>query len=431
MKIAVFIKSTTFHAGYGGFETQNKVLCEGLTYRGHTIHVMSPQRELGIKTTEENNVHYHFIPSRPKMLFSGSDKNSWENRSVEYFKTLNAIEKFDVIISQSTGGIGLIKNKGKIKVKILGISHGTIGGEVKTVLMNAHSPKNLVGAIPSLGYGAVNLMSRQRTYARGVDKLVAVSNYVKKALLTETRVSQNKIEVIQNGIDNQNFPNEARQSEDPGLFFSASQGNSHTHTKTHGLPAENKLLSKKGDTPNKAKDKVEILYLGRIEPSKGIQELLFAVKEVKEARLNVVGDGPILEDMKLLARNLKISNRVIFYGKLPYEKALEMYNCSQIFVLPSKRVEGLPMVLVEALFAKLAIIASDIGGNSDVVEDGYNGFLVQSGNIKELAYKLKLLCEDTELAKEMGKNGIIKGETMFTLNIMLNKYEMILRKLTS
>jgi len=62
MRIAFFIKSTTFHNGYGGLETQNRALCEELVARGHDILVFSPQRELKCETKYEKGVKYHFVP---------------------------------------------------------------------------------------------------------------------------------------------------------------------------------------------------------------------------------------------------------------------------------------------------------------------------------------------------------------------------------
>lgn len=113
MRIAVFIKNTTFHTGFGGFETQNKVLCEGLVSRGHSVVVFSPKRDLEKEKAQENGVNYVFVPSifRRFSALSSGNKKSWINKSVEVFADFHKKEPFNLIISQSSGGLGVIKEK--------------------------------------------------------------------------------------------------------------------------------------------------------------------------------------------------------------------------------------------------------------------------------------------------------------------------------
>ena len=84
MNIAVFIKRTTLHSGFGGLETQNKTLCEGLVTRGHNITVFSPKRELNKEDEKLNGVRYVYIDCSYRSLagFGHLDKNNWINRSV-------------------------------------------------------------------------------------------------------------------------------------------------------------------------------------------------------------------------------------------------------------------------------------------------------------------------------------------------------------
>lgn len=395
MRIAVFIKSTTFTRGYGGLETQNKVLCEGLADRGHEITVFSPARDTVIgrdernEVTKQSGVEYVFVPCVYRMLFASIDKNNWFNKSYQEFLKYHKEKPFDVVISQSSAGLGIIRHKADLGVRIVGVSHGTIGGEMKTLLNSAKTPGDVVKSAKSLAFGLVNYFGRQRQYIHGCTKIVAVSNAVKEAVIDETSASAEKITVIHNGINGSK------------------------------IPQKNWSYFKTGEP-------FKILYIGRIEESKGLRELLLACKELDGIFLNTVGDGPFLEELKKLSRQYKMSQKVLFYGKLPFEKAVEMYACSDVFVLPTKRVEGLPMTMVEACFAGLPIIATDMGGNKDAVENNFNGYLLKKPDVDLLTSKILELANNHELAKSMGLNGRIKAEKEFSLDRMIDGYEKLL-----
>jgi len=391
MKIAVFIKSTTFHKGYGGLETQNKVLCQGLAKHEHKITVFSPAKEISttVETKEVDGVTYVFIPCEYRMLFAPINKNSWYNKSYWEFLKYHQKEPFDVVISQSSAGLGIIARKPKLKLKVVGISHGTIGGEMKTLLNSVKSPLELAKAAKSLAFGVVNLCSRQRKYIHGCNSVVAVSSAVKEQLLQETSVSDKKVVVIPNGMDPLKVPQK-------------NWGN------------------------YKKNEPFKVLYIGRIEESKGLSELLQACRDIDGIFINIVGDGPFLEELKILSRQYKMSQKILFYGKLPFEQAVEMYSCSDVFVLPTKRVEGFPMTLVEACFAGIPIIATNIGGNKDAVKNGVNGFLLDKLNATSLQEKITKLAKDLTLTEKMGLNGRMSAEENFTLEKMVNSYERIL-----
>lgn len=385
MRLAVFIKSTTFNKNHGGLETQNKVLCEGLAKRGYEVIVFSPTENKieNYKILEENSVKYVFVPSVYRMLFNYKETN-WVNTSYKEFLKWHKEKPFDLVISQSSAGLGIIKRKKILRTKILGISHGTIGAEIKTLINASEGLKDYIKISKNILFGTVNYFSRQRSYINGCDLIIAVSNFVKESIIKETLVKKEKVIVIHNGMDASKIPQKVWANIKPPL---------------------------------------KILYAGRIDKSKGLKELLLSCKDLDEVFLNIAGDGPLLEELKNISRFYKMSQKVLFYGKLPFEKMVEMYSCNDVFVLPTKRLEGLPMTLVEACFAGIPIIATDIGGIKDVVNNGENGFLVSLKNVNELKEKIEILMKDKNLAQRMGLNGRIKAENNFEVNKMLDKYE--------
>lgn len=395
MRIAVFIKNTTVHASYGGLETQNAVLCKGLVAKGHDVTIFSPQRELLQDSTEQDGVKYVFVKSTYRMGvflgFGGSlDKNNWFNSSVRSFITHHTKSPFDVVIGQSSAAIGIIKRKDELNVPVISISHGTILSEYKTYLSEIRDLKSLLKLIPNTGFVLKNFFFRQREMIHGSNKVVAVSNFVRNSIIEETFTNEDRVVVIHNGLD-------------PATI-----------------------------TPKKrsASQKVKLLYVGRLERSKGIHLLFYMLSttQTPEMELVLVGQGPYKEFLQTMAHDLKLDDVVTFKGQLTHNDAINIYSDSDIFVLPTLRVEGFPMTLVEAMFVGLPVVASNMGGISDAVDDGSTGYLVRSNNLTELKEKLLHLAGDADLRTEFGKNATVKAQKEYTVNVMIEKYMQVLNE---
>lgn len=393
MRIATFIKSTTFHSGYGGLETQNKSLCEGLAQRGHDVLVFSPQKELKYETKYDLGVKYHFLPCEFK-LRSNSDTN-WTKVSVKAFNQHHKEKEFDLVISQSSAGIGIIENKSDFNVPIVSISHGTILGEFKTKLQSVSSPKEFLGLAKDALFVLKVFFGRQRKFIHGSSKIIAVSNAVKKALIDETYVSDQKVIVINNGLD-------------PLLF------------------------SRSGEDPGSKPTCPRILYVGQITKAKGLETLLNLALEPEFSKIefNIFGDGDFYDELRRKVDSLGISERFILFGKKPYSELLNTLKNQEnyIFCFPTKRYEGFPMVLVEALFLGFPIVAYNVGGVSDAVKDEETGFLIPAEDYSLMKDKLLLLLSNEEKRKEFSEKGKNFAYNNFTLDKMLDKYEEVFKQ---
>jgi glycosyltransferase involved in cell wall biosynthesis len=173
------------------------------------------------------------------------------------------------------------------------------------------------------------------------------------------------------------------------------------------------------------KDPLHIIYTGRVVRSKGLFDLVGILKHLNAERfiLDVIGYGEDMEELKAYVTQKGIGSKVVFHGKVEHEKVISKLFDSDIFVIPSKRVEGFPMTIPEAMFSSLPVVGTDIGGISDAVEDGKTGFLVKQSAFGLFQEKLLLLIRDKNLREIMGNNARIKAEKEFTLDIMLNHYE--------
>jgi glycosyltransferase involved in cell wall biosynthesis len=397
MKIAVFSKKTTLHQGYGGLETQNEALCRGLSERGHQITVFSPQWDLEIEKTRKDQLNYVFVNCVYRMgpvfgFFGSRQKENWINRSVEEFEKIHQKERFDLVLAQSSSGLGVIKKKKKLGIKIISISHGSIIGEYKTFISTVKFPQDSLKLVKNTGFVLKNFFRRQREFVHGSDKIIAVSNFVKKSLLEETFTYEDKIRVIHNGVSAQTF-------------------------------ASHEDLTVRGQ---------RILYVGQIIKSKGVFDLidLFQKEELKDQKLEIIGGGEeFLQLEKMLQESSYLRENISLLGKIPYDKLIKNYYLNQeygLFIFPTLRYEGLPMVLVEAMFSGLPVVAYDMGGVGDAVEDGKTGFLIEPGNKSQLKDKCLQVLNDSKLRKDLSRNALQRAYDKFTLEKMLDSYEKVI-----
>jgi glycosyltransferase involved in cell wall biosynthesis len=155
-------------------------------------------------------------------------------------------------------------------------------------------------------------------------------------------------------------------------------------------------------------DDFVILFVGTIYEQKGIRYLIEAFQKFnnkyRNTKLVVIGDGSLLNEMKLLSQKLGVDGSISFKGSMPHSEVLMEYSQSDIFVLPSWN-EGFGVVYLEALAKKIPIVGSKGFGISDIIVDGENGFLVEPQNSEEIFLKIELLFNDSELRKQLAENG--------------------------
>jgi glycosyltransferase involved in cell wall biosynthesis len=144
---------------------------------------------------------------------------------------------------------------------------------------------------------------------------------------------------------------------------------------------------------SKAHKGVQIAYVGRLIKEKGVQDLLKSVKGLN-VRVVIIGKGPAENELRKLG------------GKLVGEKdsagVKNILSVSDILVNPSYG-EGLPTSVLEGGAMGLAVVATDVGGTSEIISDGKNGFLLHPGNVHELREKIVLLVKNAKLREKLGK----------------------------
>ncbi len=139
--------------------------------------------------------------------------------------------------------------------------------------------------------------------------------------------------------------------------------------------------------------------LARFVPHKAVDDLIAAVAAIEGARLLVGGDGPDRDRLERLAVRLGVAERVAFLGWVDPDDVLT--NCD--VVVSAARIEGHPMTLLDARRRGLPVVATDVGGVPDIVEDGVTGLLVAPGDVTGLTSAIKRLADDRTYRLAMGR----------------------------
>ncbi|WP_187431979.1 D-inositol-3-phosphate glycosyltransferase (plasmid) [Roseobacter fucihabitans] len=160
-----------------------------------------------------------------------------------------------------------------------------------------------------------------------------------------------------------------------------------------------------------------VLFVGRLDAVKGVPLLLEAMAALREqhpdAVLTVVGDGPHRARLETQADDLGLA--ADFVGYKSQDDVATILAASDLLVLPSF-AEGVPVVLMEAMAARLPVIASQVAGVGELVETGVNGFTIPAGDLDSLIARMDQLLSDPALCARMGAAGQMRVAEQFDIN---------------
>jgi len=226
--------------------------------------------------------------------------------------------------------------------------------------------------------GALHFLLRTRTgrliarfIVSNTERLVVVSRDLERKLISICPGARNKIEVIPMGF-------EQRSVNDHKFVRARSDNESGT-----------------------------ILFIGRLTEIKGLDLLLTAMKELKDVRLIVAGDGDARPALERVARELSVNATLV--GQVgAWEKAQLLSSCDAVAipsrVLADGRTEGTPVVCLEALAAGCVVVAANSGGLAELIVDGENGLLFEPGDNEMLREKLTRALNEDRLRQTLSEN---------------------------
>jgi glycosyltransferase involved in cell wall biosynthesis len=229
--------------------------------------------------------------------------------------------------------------------------------------------------------------------------MVACSYAVKKRFVDDFGVPENMVQVIHNGIPFDKF-----------RLLDRSVARAQWRKK-YGFSDQAVLIAS----------------VGRMSPVKNHKGLLDAFAQVQQVNLHlvIVGDGDLRHEIESYAKQLGVSGAVLFVGD---SSDVAGILCSvDIFVLASLS-EAHSIALLEAAASGLAVVATAVGGNAEVVVDGESGFIVPAGDVNALSKQIRLLVQDSEMRARFGKSLFEWANAHASIESCAKKYEMLYQK---
>jgi glycosyltransferase involved in cell wall biosynthesis len=172
-----------------------------------------------------------------------------------------------------------------------------------------------------------------------------------------------------------------------------------------------------------------IVMVGRLSPEKSIDTLLHAARELIAERpilrFEIAGNGPCMAQLQAVVREFNLENNVRLLGEVrDVEKVLAR---ASMFVLPSL-IEGVSLTLLEAMARGLPVVATEVGGNPEVVLNGETGLLVPPRKPSDLAAALRYLLDNPTTASQMGRAGRNRVISRFDIRKTIAHYQALYRQ---
>ncbi len=240
------------------------------------------------------------------------------------------------------------------------------------------------------------LLALDKTTNRFAHHIIAVAGACRDFLIQHESIPPEKITLVPNAIDLRRFsPGNADRAESRNKF---------------GLPIDAKVIA----------------GVGRLNPQKNFSLFLDIAAALAprfpELRFLLAGEGPEESMLREKARTLGLADRIVFAGYVADTR--QVYAAADILLMPS-RFEGLPMTLLEAMAMGLPVVASKLDGIAEVIEDGREGFLIESNDTHGFVERTASLLENPAKSSEVAANARAKIEARFSVERMTSAVEAI------
>src|SRR5438093_1217339 len=174
--------------------------------------------------------------------------------------------------------------------------------------------------------------------------------------------------------------------------------------------------------PLPVKSTVDIAAIGYLLPVKRWDRLLLALKELRKENLDfsvqIAGDGPLRSTLEKKTTDLELADRVKFLGHIDN---IPQLLAKAVFLVHTADSEGSPNSVLEAMACGRAIVSTDVGDVSTLVEDGKTGFVVRRGDDRALVQRMRMLITDHDLCTRMGIAARAKAEEEFGLDRLIEE----------
>jgi glycosyltransferase involved in cell wall biosynthesis len=355
---------------WGGIESQVQAHAEGLSSAGHELHVVTIGDHARMQVENHGGVRFYRLPGS-----SGGKAVSLRDK----FRLLKLfVGQAHIICRRVQPDIVHYHSRYPCWWSLL--KSGRKDRTWKTIF-HAHnwkSAENMRFPLFSTRRAAAWAGRMiDRSIARRVDHVIGVSQFVANRVIESSCIDPSRVSALTNVIDTKVFH-----------------------------PGGGKVVRKP-----------LILYVGRIAAEKGVEFLIEALQQVQarhpEARLRIIGpdhsgseSGKYQRFCMERIRQLGLSKKVEFTGMIPNHRLPEMYHQAAVLAVPSIWGEPCGLVVLEGMACGIPVIGSHAGGIPELIEDRFNGMLVNPSSVEDLAEKIDLILDNRILASRLSRTGV-------------------------
>lgn len=365
----------------GGIQTHTYELSKQLSLKGHKVSILMSapffkskieKDEAGIELVKISYLPGRYIPYLRLFL------DELFFNVAAYFWILRNASNYDIIHLQ--GRSGFLYSLLPLKTPFISTYHGLVSKEQQSI-----NSKKL-----SLQYKIYYFFSKkiESISLRKSKKLIVVSESLKNDIAKITSNS-NSFTIVPNGV---NIPQDQLEHKDKKMNI--------------------------------------VTYIGRVEKTKGVHDLIHSIEQMNEnVKCIIIGEGEYSNELKTyLKSNPILNHKVWMLGSLTSENVNKWISLSNVVVLPSY-YETQGIVLLEANAYGKPVIASNIEGIKEVVENGVNGLLYEKGNVNELTNKIKTILNNKFLSNTLGQNGLEIVRSSYSWDNIVNQTEQIYKSI--
>ena len=199
----------------------------------------------------------------------------------------------------------------------------------------------------------------------------------------------------------------------------------YPHMKICTNAIDNEIFIPDNNNPRK----IDLLFVGRLIPIKGVQYIIEALKLLKdkynlEPNLKIIGEGPYMDELIRLSKKLEIDNQINFAGFVSQEELIASYQSAKVAVLPSYEKEGIMTTLLEAASCGTPSITIKGTSMEEFAKNNQNAMLVEPKNITDICEKIYMLLTNKELADQIATNAFKTVKDEYT---WLNKAKQLIK----
>jgi glycosyltransferase involved in cell wall biosynthesis len=375
--------------GIGGMQDHTCDLARGLVALGHDVEVVTAAHPEGVTIEVRDGVLWRFVAGAPHHM-----DRSWMRESAAAVEAAHQERPFDVVHGQGSSALELVRRGFHRTTPLVAMFHGNFLSLARASAGRALARRSTRAVAREARLLAA--LGRDHFPHGNWHRFRACEAIVpSRQQLADTRRShllrKEHVHVVPNGVDAARFsPRPSRRAE-------------------LGLP-EGLLFA----------------CVGRLNHEKGFHHAVHGIGALAadgvDARLVIVGDGEELERLGGLAAELGVGDRVVLAGRQSPDGVAAHLSSADAFLFPTEREEAAPLVLPQAMACGLPVVASSIGGITEVVHrPDENGILVPPGDTDALAAAMSCLARDAELRRRLGAEARARVLEEYTVELMTKR----------